>query len=45
MTLERLGAAYLLNAVHVQAGEYFSRRVHEDTDGIMEDIKEPHKGC
>lgn len=37
-------AAYLLNAIHVQEGEYFSRRVHDDIDGIMEDIKEAHKG-
>ena len=29
--------AYLLNAIHVQEGEYFSRRVHDD-------IKEAHKG-
>ena len=36
--------AYLLNAIHVQEGEYFSRRVHDDIDGIMEDIKEAHKG-
>ena len=36
--------AYLLNAIHVQEGEYFSRRVHDDIDGIMEDIKESHKG-
>ena len=36
--------AYLLNAIHVQEGEYFSRRVHDDIDGIMVDIKEAHKG-
>ena len=30
--------AYLLNAIHVQDGEYFSRRVHDDIDGIMADI-------
>ena len=36
--------AYLLNAIHVQEGEYFSRRVHDDIDGIMEDIKEAHRG-
>ena len=35
---------YLLNASHVQEGEYFSRRVHDDIDGIMEDIKEAHRG-
>ena len=33
--------AYLLNAIHVQEGEYFSRRVHDDIDGIMEDIRSP----
>lgn len=36
--------SYLLNAIHVQEGEYFSRRVHDDIDGIMEDIKKAHKG-
>ena len=36
--------AYLLKASHVQEGEYFSRRVHDDIDGIMEDIKEAHRG-
>ena len=36
--------AYLLKSSHVQEGEYFSRRVHDDIDGIMEDIKEAHKG-
>ena len=35
---------YLLNAVHVREGEYFSRRVHDDIDGIMEDLKEAHQG-
>ena len=28
----------------MQEGEYFSRRVHDDIDGIMEDIKEAHRG-
>lgn len=37
-------AACLQNAIHVQKGEYFSRRVHDDIDGIMENIKEAHKG-
>ena len=36
--------AYLLNAAHVQEGEYFSQRVHDDIDGIIEDIKEAHRG-
>ena len=36
--------AYVLQASHIQEGEYFSRRVHDDIDGIMEDIKEAHRG-
>ena len=36
--------AYLLKASHVQEGEYFSRRVHDDIDGIMEDIRQAHRG-
>ena len=36
--------AYLLKAIHVQEGEYFSRRVHDDIDGIMKDLKEAHSG-
>ena len=36
--------AYLLKASHVQEGEYFSRRVHDDIDGILEDIKAAHRG-
>ena len=35
---------YLLKAAHVQEGEYFSRRVHDDIDGILEDIKAAHRG-
>lgn len=35
---------YLLKAAHVQEGEYFSRRVHDDIDGILEDIKTAHRG-
>ena len=34
--------AYLLNAIHVQEGEYFSRRVHDDIDGIMADMRKAH---
>lgn len=36
--------AHLLNAIHIQEGEYFSQRVHNDIDCIMEDIKEAHRG-
>lgn len=36
--------AHLLNAIHIQEGEYFSQRVHNDIDCIMEDIKEVHRG-
>ena len=39
---EHDGTASLLNAIHVQEGEYFSRRVHDDRGGIMEDIQETH---
>lgn len=33
---------HLLSAMEVQEGEYFSRRVHDDIDGIMADIKRAH---
>ena len=33
---------YLLNALEIQEGEYFSRRVHDDIDGIMVDMKKAH---
>jgi len=33
---------HLLNAMEVQEGEYFSRRVHDDIDGIMADMKKAH---
>ena len=33
---------HLLSAMEVQEGEYFSRRVHDDIDGIMSDIKKFH---
>lgn len=36
--------AHLLNAIHIQEGEYFSQRVHNDIDCIMGDIKEVHRG-
>ena len=35
--------AYLLNAAHINEGEYFSQRVYEDLRTIMEDIREAHK--
>ncbi len=35
---------YLLQAAHVQEGEYFSKRVHDDMDGIMEDLRQAHVG-
>ncbi|RGE70514.1 helix-turn-helix domain-containing protein [Anaerotruncus colihominis] len=34
---------YLLQAAHVNEGEYFSQRVHEDIDAIMQDIKNAHR--
>ncbi len=34
----------LLEAAHVNEREYFSSRVHEDIDNIMEDIREAHQG-
>ena len=36
--------AYLLQAAHVDEGEYFASRVHRDIDAIMEDIREIHRG-
>lgn len=33
---------YLLKALKIQEGEYFSRRVHDDIDSIMADIWEAH---
>lgn len=35
--------AYLLQAAHVDEGEYFTSRVHRDIDAIMEDIRETHR--
>ncbi|MBQ8802900.1 MAG: DUF5626 family protein [Tyzzerella sp.] len=35
---------YLLQAAHVNEGDYFSSRVHNDIDGIMEDLREAHRG-
>lgn len=39
---EHDSTAYLLESMQIQEGEYFSRRVHNDVDGIMADIKEAH---
>ena len=36
--------ACLLKAAHVQEGEYFSKRVHDDIDGIIEDLRQAHVG-
>ena len=36
--------AYLLQAAHVDEGEYFASRVHRDIDAIIEDIRENHRG-
>lgn len=35
---------YLLQASHVDEGEYFTSRVHRDMDTIMEDMREAHRG-
>lgn len=35
---------YLLQAAHVDEGEYFTSRVHRDIDAIMEDMRETHRG-
>lgn len=35
---------YLLQASHIQEGEYFSKRIHDDIDGIIEDIRQSHIG-
>lgn len=34
----------MLQAAHIEEGEYFSRRVHEDIDIIMKDLREAHSG-
>jgi len=36
--------AYLLQAAHVDEGEYFASRVHRDIDAIMVDIRKAHRG-
>ena len=35
---------YLLQASHVDEGDYFTSRVHRDIDAIMEDMREAHRG-
>ena len=35
---------YLLQAAHVDEGEYFTSRVHRDIDAIMEDMREARRG-
>ena len=35
---------FLLQQAHVQEGEYFSQRVHDDIDSIMEDLRLAHVG-
>ena len=35
---------YLLQNAHVNEGDYFSSRVHNDIDGIMADLREAHRG-
>lgn len=34
----------LLEAAHIDEGEYFSNRIHRDMDGILADIREAHRG-
>lgn len=34
----------MLKAMHIQEGEYFSQRVHDDIDGILADMKSAHAG-
>ena len=36
--------AYLLQAAHIDEGDYFSSRVHKDIDAIMEDMRQTHRG-
>ena len=35
---------YLLQAAHVNEGEYFTSRVHRDIDAIMKDMREANRG-
>lgn len=35
---------YLLQAAHIDEGDYFSSRVHKDIDAIIEDMRQTHRG-
>ena len=35
---------YLLQASHVDEGDYFTSRVHRDIDAIMDDLRKAHQG-
>ena len=35
---------YLLQAAHVDEGDYFTSRVHRDIDAIMDDLRKAHRG-
>ena len=41
---ENDGTVALLEAAHIDEGEYFSNRIHRDMDGILADIREAHRG-
>lgn len=41
---EHDSTAAMLRAMHIQEGEYFSRRVHDDIDVILSDLKAAHAG-
>ena len=38
------GTAAMLEAMRIQEGEYFSKRIHDDIDGILSDIKKTRVG-
>jgi len=38
------GTTYLLQAAHVDEGEYFTSKVHRDIDAIMVNMREAHRG-
>ena len=35
---------YLLQSAHVDEGDYFTSRVHQDIDAIMDDLRKAHRG-
>lgn len=41
---EHDSAMAILRAMHIQEGEYFSQRVHDDIDNIITDMKTAHAG-